>query len=106
MTLSFKKDIFNLTKTNKLISPPYVNETIFKHKITIEDSGLYSNIKLNNVNMTPHIIEILIDFLRLTFFPNISIIVEEARELIEELREDIAADNAPASISPLNPDGI
>tara|TARA_B110000263_G_C15149648_1_gene437241 strand:+ start:672 stop:863 length:192 start_codon:yes stop_codon:yes gene_type:complete len=61
--LSFKKFNLNLTNRNKLISPPYVNETILRHNITIEELVSYSNIKLNRVRTIPQMIEILIEFL-------------------------------------------
>ena len=51
-------------------------------------------------------IEVIIDFLILGLLLKISIIVEEAKELIDELNDDIAAESAPANINPLNPGGI
>ena len=43
--------------------------------------------------------------LKFEFPPNQSIIVEDARELIEELSVDIAAERIPASNNPLKPTG-
>ena len=45
------------------------------------------------------------DLNKLVFLPIQSLIVDEARELIEELRVDIAADKTPASNNPFNPIG-
>ena len=43
--------------------------------------------------------------LKFDFPPNQSIIVEDARELIDELSVDIAAERIPASNNPLKPTG-
>ena len=57
------------------------------------------------VRRSPQKTEIFIDLLKFDL-SNISTIVEEAIELIEELSEDIADDNTPAIIKPLRPIGI
>ena len=48
---------------------------------------------------------ISLENLKFDFPPNQSIIVEDARELIEELSVDIAAERIPASNNPLKPAG-
>tara|TARA_B100001750_G_C15102551_1_gene396147 strand:+ start:222 stop:506 length:285 start_codon:yes stop_codon:yes gene_type:complete len=93
-----------LVNKNNPSRPPYVKDAICRPIITIAES-LSSKISAIPIRTDAQnrltILEVFIDDLP----PHQSTIVEDARELIEELRVDMAADNIPASNNPRSPVG-
>ena len=88
----------------KLNKEPYVNDAIFKPTIT---RASFEDWKINAapISMTVQKREIPLDVFRDFKFGNQSLTKEEERELIEELKVDIAADKTPAITIPFNPIG-
>ena len=94
----------NLLKMNRLNSPPYVNDAICSPIITI------ASFPSSNNNAIPIKIAAQTrltnrdNFNDFVFFTQ-SLIVDDASELIDELKVDIAEESTPANNSPFNPTG-
>ena len=88
----------------KLNKEPYVNDAILSPRTTTAVSPS-SKINAMKIRRQAQIPLISIDLKRVTFVFIQSKIVEEASELMDELKVDIAAERTPASNIPLIPIG-
>ena len=94
----------DLDKINRLSSPPYVYEAIVNPSTTTEVSPS-SNTRAMKISKTAQIALISIELNKLAFLDIQSCIVEDARELIDELKVDMAADKTLANNIPFIPIG-
>ena len=94
----------NFVSKNKPNNPPYVKDAIWRPIITIAES-LSSKKRAILINAIAQNKLTNLDIRRVGFPPNQSIIVEDAKEFIDELKVDIAADKIPASNNPRRPTG-